>query len=69
MPAPAVGPWPATETINANSAMNESSHPPQPLDLSGYSDAAPESPLHLLFIHHSCGGQWLAAPEATRVVE
>lgn len=32
------------------------------LDLSGYSDAPPSGPLHLVFIHHSCGGQLLAAP-------
>ena len=30
------------------------------LDLSRYSDAPPDKPLNLLFIHHSCGGQWLA---------
>jgi hypothetical protein len=30
-------------------------------DLSGYSDAPPAKPLRLLFIHHSCGGQLLAA--------
>jgi hypothetical protein len=34
----------------------------QPWDLSGHSDAGPGRPLHLLFIHHSCGGQLLAAP-------
>jgi hypothetical protein len=32
------------------------------LDLSGYPDGAPERPVHLLFMHHSCGGQLLAAP-------
>ena len=32
------------------------------LDLSGYSDGAPERPLDLLFMHHSCGGVLLAAP-------
>lgn len=31
-------------------------------DLAAYSAAAPEKPLNLLFIHHSCGGQWLAQP-------
>jgi len=30
------------------------------LDLSSYSDVAPSCPLNLLFIHHSCGGLWLA---------
>jgi hypothetical protein len=30
------------------------------LDLSGYADSAPGTPLRLLFIHHSCGGQLLA---------
>jgi len=43
---------------NPKSSM-ERAHP---LDLSGYSDAAPGRPLHLLFIHHSCGGQLLATP-------
>jgi len=33
----------------------------QRLDLSGYADASPDRPLRLLFIHHSCGGQLLAA--------
>src|ERR1700722_6960620 len=31
------------------------------LDLSGYAATAPKQPLSLLFIHHSCGGQLLAA--------
>lgn len=30
-------------------------------DLSAWSNAPPGRPLRLLFIHHSCGGQWLAA--------
>ncbi len=30
------------------------------LDLSGYSDANPDKKLHLLFIHHSCGGHLFA---------
>ena len=30
------------------------------LDLSKYSDSPPAAPLNLLFIHHSCGGHWLA---------
>jgi hypothetical protein len=30
------------------------------LDLSGFSAESPRRPLRLLFIHHSCGGQWLA---------
>jgi hypothetical protein len=33
----------------------------QRLDLSGYADAPPTKRLRLLFIHHSCGGQLLAA--------
>ena len=32
------------------------------LDLSAYADAPPSQALRLLFIHHSCGGQLLAAP-------
>lgn len=32
------------------------------LDLSGYSEQPLASPLDVLFIHHSCGGQLLAAP-------
>ncbi len=34
----------------------------QRLDLAAYADAPPGRPLRLLFIHHSCGGQLLAAP-------
>jgi hypothetical protein len=34
------------------------------LDLSAYAAGAPERPMDLLFIHHSCGGQLLAAPGA-----
>ncbi len=36
------------------------------IDLTPYSDAAPAEPVHLLFIHHSTGGQLLAekGPEA-----
>ncbi|NVN93318.1 MAG: hypothetical protein HXX11_22360, partial [Desulfuromonadales bacterium] len=30
------------------------------IDLSTYRDSKPEQRLRLLFIHHSCGGQWLA---------
>ncbi len=32
----------------------------QPLDLSAFSDARPDQPVDVLFIHHSTGGQWLA---------
>jgi hypothetical protein len=32
------------------------------LDLSAYSTAKPGSPVHLLFIHHSAGGQLMAGP-------
>jgi len=32
------------------------------LDLSDYPETAPKQALRLLFIHHSCGGQLLAAP-------
>jgi len=31
-------------------------------DLSQWSNAPPGRPLRFLFIHHSCGGQWLATP-------
>lgn len=31
-------------------------------DLSGFSAEQPGRPIHVLFIHHSCGGQLLAAP-------
>lgn len=30
------------------------------VDLSGYSNAKPGKNLRILFIHHSCGGQWLS---------
>jgi hypothetical protein len=33
----------------------------QPVNLSAYDDKAPNRPLNLLFIHHSCGGQLLAS--------
>ena len=53
---------PVSEGEATVSSMSLNFHQPRPLDLSGYSDAAPKPPLHLLFIHHSCGGQLLAAP-------
>lgn len=34
----------------------------KPMNFNAFSDAAPSQPLRLLFIHHSCGGQWLATP-------
>ncbi len=34
--------------------------PGKALDLSMFSDAPPTHAVELLFIHHSCGGQWLA---------
>jgi hypothetical protein len=30
------------------------------IDLSKYKDSKPEQTMKILFIHHSCGGQWLA---------
>jgi len=33
----------------------------QGMDLSAFSQAKPDAPLRLLFIHHSCGGQLMAA--------
>src|ERR1017187_381244 len=36
----------------------------QPMDLSAYDGGASKQPLNVLFIHHSCGGQLLAAPGA-----
>lgn len=33
---------------------------PTVLDLSGFSAEKPSEPVHLLFIHHSTGGHWLA---------
>jgi hypothetical protein len=30
------------------------------MDLSSYSDARPDKELNILFLHHSCGGHWLA---------
>ncbi len=42
--------------------MSEQADRALPLDLSNYDSAPPARPLHLLFIHHSCGGQLLAAP-------
>jgi len=34
----------------------------EPLDLSTFAQTPPPKLLRLLFIHHSCGGQWLASP-------
>lgn len=36
----------------------------QPGDLSAYDGSGPRRPLHVLFIHHSCGGQLMAAAGA-----
>ena len=36
--------------------------PPLPQKLEAFSDAAPDAPINLLFIHHSVGGQLLADP-------
>jgi len=38
----------------------------QRLDLSAFSSHPPGDVLDILFIHHSCGGQWLAAPGPSR---
>ena len=43
---------------HGNRGMNQA----QRLDLSTYADASPTVSLRLLFLHHSCGGQLLAAP-------
>ncbi len=40
--------------------MSTNARQAKPLDLSAYSETTPKLPLHLLFIHHSCGGQLLA---------
>lgn len=42
---------------------------PKTMKLDGFSDANPERPLRLLFIHHSCGGQLFAPPGAEDVGE
>ena len=54
--------WPVTEHAT-DIPMNP---PPRPfrLDLSAFSAASPVQTVDLLFIHHSCGGQLLAAPGA-----
>jgi hypothetical protein len=50
-------------SIGENSAtMNERTQTIQPRDLSAFDGSIPKQPLHVLFIHHSCGGQLLAAP-------
>lgn len=49
---------------NFVSSMSVNFNHTQPSDRLGDLDAAPKQPLRLLFIHHSCGGQWLAAPGA-----
>ncbi len=55
---------PVSEGEEMVSSMSVNPHQTSSLDLSRYSDAAPKQPRHLLFIHHSCGGQLLAAPGA-----
>jgi hypothetical protein len=45
-----------------NTDMTATPRDTRPLDLSGYAATAPSGRLRLLFIHHSCGGQLLAAP-------
>ncbi|MFO1477588.1 MAG: SGNH/GDSL hydrolase family protein [Verrucomicrobiota bacterium] len=47
---------------NSSPSSGTSSGQAQRLDLSGFSNSAPAQPLRLLFLHHSVGGQWLAAP-------
>lgn len=44
--------------------MSSQTNVVQRQDFSGCADSAPPKPLRLLFIHHSCGGQLLAAPGA-----
>jgi hypothetical protein len=50
--------WPIEEKAERMSQRTEGV---QPMDLSGYANTPPSVLLHLLFIHHSCGGQLLAA--------
>jgi hypothetical protein len=53
---------PASEGAETFSSMNGNTNLTKTPDLSKYPDAAPQKPLQFLFIHHSCGGQLLAAP-------
>jgi len=45
-------------TQRNNSSVKENAV--KEIDLSQYGDSKPEKTMRLLFIHHSCGGQWLA---------
>jgi hypothetical protein len=56
--------WLLSAVRTDSSIIPMSTNVVQRLDLSGYADAPPDSPLRLLFIHHSCGGQLLAAAGA-----
>lgn len=57
----AAGLWVAASKCK-NPSMSQPAHPAKRPDFSGISAAAPAQPLHLLFIHHSCGGQLFASP-------
>jgi hypothetical protein len=52
----------ADDVAHSTAGVISSADKVQRLALSGFSDSPPARPLQLLFIHHSCGGQWLAAP-------
>jgi len=41
----------------------------EPLDLSEFSAEPPDQKMRLLFIHHSCGGQWMARPGEEIVID
>jgi len=45
---------------NKQNTIGEKEKNVKEIDLSGHKDSKPERTKRLIFIHHSCGGQWLA---------
>jgi len=50
------------EMSSCNGGKMAKNTAPKELDLSSFSASPPSRKINLLFIHHSCGGQWLATP-------
>jgi len=52
--------------IGSGSAESKPKEVVPTMDLSAFPATRPDAPLRMLFIHHSCGGQLLAAPGASK---
>jgi hypothetical protein len=48
--------------VGGGAAAEDGVEKGEAMDLSAFSDAKPDKPLKVLFIHHSCGGQMIADP-------